>query len=57
MLRRGERHELAQLEPRQQQALAQQDRASFSRFFDPPIDPALINQPRTLAEAASASAR
>ena len=41
MLRRGEKHELALLNPDEEAAFAQQERSSFSNFFDPPPSPAL----------------
>lgn len=49
MLRRGEQHDLAQLDPQHEDVLLQQEHAAFARFFEPPVDPALRDQPRSLS--------
>lgn len=51
MLRRGEQHELAQLDPDSVTAAFAQEQASFRAFFEPSPDPSSVNQPRSLADA------
>ena len=44
MLRHGEQHDLAELDPERQEAFARQERSAFHEFFDPPIDPRILHQ-------------
>jgi hypothetical protein len=50
MLRRGEKHDLAQLDPSTVSAYFAQEGTAFRAFFDPPPDPQIAEQPRSLAD-------
>ncbi len=55
MLRRGEKHDLAQLDPAEQAAFASREQTAFHDFFDPPPDPRMLHQAEAEQEPQSTS--
>ncbi len=55
MLRRGEKHDLAQLDAAEQAAFASQEQSAFHEFFDPPADPRILHQAEAEQEPQSTS--
>ncbi len=55
MLRRGERQDLAQLDSSRALSFAQQERASFQNFFEPPLPPELAIAVKVLSSDPTAA--